>query len=114
MAVDMYLKIDGVEGESVSKGFENQIDILSFQWGLSQSGTFHTGPGGGAGRAGVWRSVQRACTYRDSHRCKHRVHGPVDKIRGARGSGRRCPVSLLFDRCAFNHRPGHPTRLSRN
>jgi type VI secretion system secreted protein Hcp len=51
MAVDMFLDLDGVKGESVDKQHKDKIDILSWQWGLSNSGTFHHGSGGGAGKA---------------------------------------------------------------
>jgi type VI secretion system secreted protein Hcp len=53
MAVDILLKIDGVEGESVISGHEGEIDILSWSWGMSQSGTMHNGGGGGSGRVNI-------------------------------------------------------------
>lgn len=53
MAVDAFIKIDGVKGESVAKGHEGEIDILSWSWGMSQSGTTHIGTGGGAGKVNV-------------------------------------------------------------
>jgi type VI secretion system secreted protein Hcp len=53
MAIDAFLKIDGVAGESVAKGMESQIDILSWNWGATQSGTMHTATGGGSGKANV-------------------------------------------------------------
>ena len=53
MAVDFLLKIDGVDGESKIKGHENEIDVLSWSWGMSQSGTMHVGGGGGAGKVDV-------------------------------------------------------------
>ena len=31
MAVDLFLKIDGIEGESQKKGHEKEIDIVSFR-----------------------------------------------------------------------------------
>jgi len=53
MAVDVYLKLDTIEGESVRKGFEKQIDILSYSWGGSQvTGVAGTG-GSGQGRANL-------------------------------------------------------------
>jgi len=53
MAVDVYLKLDSIEGETVRKGFEKQIDILSYSWGGSQvTGVAGTG-GSGAGRANL-------------------------------------------------------------
>jgi len=53
MAVDMFLVLEGVKGESVDKTFKSQnaIDVLSWNWGLSNTGTFHHGSGGGAGKA---------------------------------------------------------------
>jgi type VI secretion system secreted protein Hcp len=50
MAVNAYLKIDGVTGPSTSKtGF---IDILSFSWGVSQTSTYGTGASGKEAKAG--------------------------------------------------------------
>ena len=51
MAVDMFLELDGVKGESVDKAHKGKIDILGWHWGISNSGTFHHGSGGGAGKA---------------------------------------------------------------
>jgi len=53
MAIDAFLKIEGVTGESVVKGMEGQIDVRSWKWGASQSGTMHTATGGGSGKADV-------------------------------------------------------------
>lgn len=53
MSVDMFLKIDDIEGESVDDVHAGEIDILSWSWGMSQSGTTHSGPGGGAGKVNV-------------------------------------------------------------
>lgn len=51
MAVDMFLKIEGIKGESQDKSHQNEIDIQSYSWGVSQSGTLAFGGGGGAGKA---------------------------------------------------------------
>jgi type VI secretion system secreted protein Hcp len=53
MAVDMFLKLDGVDGESIDKEYAKCIDILSWTWGMSQTGTTHHGSGGGAGKVAV-------------------------------------------------------------
>lgn len=54
MATDMFLDLGEIKGESVDKkGHAGHIDILAWSWGMSQSGTFHTGSGGGAGKANV-------------------------------------------------------------
>ncbi|MCC9601129.1 type VI secretion system tube protein Hcp [Stieleria sp. JC731] len=52
MAVDMFLDIKGeIQGESQDSVHTNEIDVLAWSWGMSQSGSFHTGSGGGAGKA---------------------------------------------------------------
>lgn len=55
MAVDMFVVIDKIKGETADKEFasKNAIDILAWSWGLSQSGTTHTGTGGGSGKVNV-------------------------------------------------------------
>jgi type VI secretion system secreted protein Hcp len=53
MAIDSFLKLGSLKGESVVKGFEDQIQILSWSWGMSQTGTTHTASGGGAGKVNV-------------------------------------------------------------
>lgn len=51
MAVDQFLKIAGVEGESKDAKHAKEIDVLAWSWGMSQSGSFHSGGGGGSGKA---------------------------------------------------------------
>lgn len=53
MAVDMFLKLDGIEGEAQDAAHAGEIDLLSWGWGASQSGTTHLGAGGGSGKANV-------------------------------------------------------------
>lgn len=53
MAVDMFIKIGDVGGESVDKTHKGEIDVLSWSWGMSQSGSAHVGTGAGAGKVNV-------------------------------------------------------------
>jgi type VI secretion system secreted protein Hcp len=53
MAVDAFLKLGDLKGESPVKGFEGYIQLLSWSWGMSQSGTAHDGSGAGAGKVSV-------------------------------------------------------------
>src|SRR5688572_3898037 len=53
MAVDMFLKIDDIKGESSDADCKAQIDINSWSWGMSQSATTHGGGGGGSGKVSV-------------------------------------------------------------
>jgi type VI secretion system secreted protein Hcp len=53
MAVDMFIKIGDIEGESTDGKHEKEVDVLSWNWGMSQSGTTHMGGGGGSGKVAV-------------------------------------------------------------
>ena len=45
--VDYFLKIAGIEGESLDDKHKGEIDVLSFSWGVSQTGNKGTGSGSG-------------------------------------------------------------------
>lgn len=49
-AVDYFLKIDGIAGESQDSKHKGEIDLESFSWGATQSGAHAAGGGGGAGK----------------------------------------------------------------
>ena len=49
-AQDMFLKIDGVQGDSLDRAHASEIDVLSWSWGATNSGTTQMGGGGGAGK----------------------------------------------------------------
>ncbi|WP_374088116.1 Hcp family type VI secretion system effector [Methylomicrobium lacus] len=53
MAVDMFLKIETIEGESRDKTHGKEIDVLAWSWGASNSGTAHLGGGAGAGKVNI-------------------------------------------------------------
>ena len=49
-AVDYFLKLQGIDGESTDSKHKNEIDIESWSWGATQSGSSAYGGGGGAGK----------------------------------------------------------------
>ena len=51
MAVDMFIKIGDVAGESRDSKHAGEIDVLAWNWGMSNSGSAHVGGGAGAGKA---------------------------------------------------------------
>ena len=53
MALDMFIKIGNIEGESKDEKHAKEIDVLAWSWGVSQSGTAHLGTGAGAGKVNV-------------------------------------------------------------
>ena len=92
MAQDIFLKIEGVNGEARDSAHKNEIDILAFSTGVSQQGTMHMGGGGGGGKA----------SFQDLH-----VTKPVDKsstelmLRCA--SGKHFASAILTVRKAGDH-----------
>jgi type VI secretion system secreted protein Hcp len=65
-AVDYFLKIDGIEGESKHRGYEKQIEIQSYSFGLTQSGSFAAGGGAGAGKVQVSEFIITKVTDKSS------------------------------------------------
>ena len=54
MAVpDIYLKLDGINGEAQDSKHKDWIEVQSFSWGLSNSGTGAVGAGSGASKANL-------------------------------------------------------------
>jgi len=49
-AVDMFLKIEGIDGESTATAHKGWIEVLSWNWGVSQTASVGAGGGGSVGR----------------------------------------------------------------
>ena len=53
MAMDMFIKIGELKGESRDTTHKTEIDVLVWSWGLSNSGSAQVGSGAGAGKVNV-------------------------------------------------------------
>jgi len=53
MPADMFLKVDGIDGESVDDDHKNEIEVLSFSFGLQQMGSSGAGTGAGTSKVNV-------------------------------------------------------------
>ena len=53
MAVDYFLKIDGIAGESRDSKHKDEIELESFSWGATQAAVHAGGGGGGAGKVSM-------------------------------------------------------------
>jgi type VI secretion system secreted protein Hcp len=51
MATDIFAKLGDIKGESVDAKHKDEIEVLSFSWGVANSGSTSSGGGGGAGKA---------------------------------------------------------------
>jgi len=53
MAMDMFIKIGALKGESKDSVHKDTIDVLAWSWGMSNSGSAQQGGGAGAGKVNV-------------------------------------------------------------
>jgi len=51
VAADIFAKVGDIKGESLDDKHKDQIELLSWSWGVANSGAHSTGGGGGAGKA---------------------------------------------------------------
>ena len=51
MASDIFAKIGDIKGESLDAKHKDEIEVLSFSWGVTNAGSTPSGGGGGAGKA---------------------------------------------------------------
>ena len=51
MAADIFAKIGDIKGESLDSKHKDEVEVLSWSWGVAQSGSITGGGGGGAGKA---------------------------------------------------------------
>lgn len=50
MSTEIFAKIGDIKGESVDARHPDEIDVVSFSWGVANSGSAPSGGGGGAGK----------------------------------------------------------------
>lgn len=103
-AFDMFLKLDSVIGESTSKGFEKWISIQAYSSGFSNSGTTHTGGGGGAGKTncqdfGLSKQFDRSSIdlFKGVTTGKHFQKAEIDFVRTGGGEKAGSGVFLKYE-----------------
>ena len=92
MASDYLLEIDGIKGESFDDKHRGAIEVDSFSWGLTQTGTAAAGGGGGAGKA----------VFQDFHFVS-RVSKASPLLMLACASGQHIKKAVLFVRKSGGH-----------
>ena len=50
---DIFLKIEGIDGESVDNDLKGWIELISWSWGMTQSGSSQTATGSGQAKVSV-------------------------------------------------------------
>jgi type VI secretion system secreted protein Hcp len=90
VAETWFLKVDGIEGESTDVAHKGEIDVLSWSWGVA-----NTGPGGGGGTAGKATFQDFAFVARISKAspqlflsCATGTHHKAASLSGSRATGK--------------------------
>ena len=60
MASDIFAKIGDIKGESLDDKHKDEIEVLSWSWGVTNAGPRCDGSGGGAGKATFQRLLLHA------------------------------------------------------
>lgn len=102
MSLDSFLYLsNNIKGEAQDdkhKGDQGWIDILSWDWGMTQSGTTHMGMGGGGGKVDVGDITITKYVDRATHdlvsRCCSGEHIEKGEIH-VRKSGGKAPIDYL-------------------
>lgn len=99
MAVDMFMKIGDIAGESTDKKHPGEIDVLAWSWGISNSGTTHQGGGGGAGKANVQDLSFTKYTDAASHALllssSNGTHIPKANLVVRKAGGKGAPIEYI-------------------
>jgi type VI secretion system secreted protein Hcp len=51
MAADIFAKLGDIKGESIDSKHKDEIEVLSYSWGVTNAGSMASGTGGGEGKA---------------------------------------------------------------
>jgi type VI secretion system secreted protein Hcp len=99
MAIDMFLKLGDIKGESMDSVHKEEIDIHSMQWGMAQSGSMHQGGGGGAGKVSMQNLSMRKSLDKASPNlmmaCSSGKHYPEATLT-VRKAGGSAPVEYMI------------------
>lgn len=96
-AADLYLKLDGVTGESVDSKHEGEMELASWSWSIASRGFFDSGKGGARGKAVVGDLVLTKQVDQSSpqlwKRCQEGTHIETGQVTSykAGGDGARVP-----------------------
>ena len=69
MASDIFAKLGDIKGESLDDKHKDEIEVLSFSWGLTSPGTITGGGGGGAGKVS-FQDLSFVHRVRNGHRLR--------------------------------------------
>lgn len=99
----IHLKIDGIDGDSVATGYEDWIDLDSWNWGASQAANMHLATGGAAGGSSVndivfTKSMDKASPNLMKYCCEGKHIAEVKMICTKSGGGQVKWLEIIMQR----------------
>ncbi|CDO31877.1 Hcp family type VI secretion system effector [Mycolicibacterium porcinum] len=98
MSTEIFAKIGDIKGESTDARHPDEIDVVSFSWGVAQTGPTGGGGGGGAGRA----------TFQDLL-IVHTIDSATPALLLACATGRHLPQATISHRKAGENQQDYLT-----
>lgn len=103
MAMDAYLKIDGIPGEAKQKGYENWIMLDGWNWGSASAGSSDRGGGLVGGKVQMQDFSFQKLTDKATPKlfescCKGQVH-PIIKLKMVRMPENQVVLDFTFEHC---------------
>ena len=138
MATDIFAKLGDIKGESLDSKHKDEIEVLSYSWGVTNAGSMGYGTGGGEGKATFHDLtfvhkvdkaspiLMQACatgTHLKEAVITHRKAGKQQQeylivkmndvivtgvTHGGNGDGHQENVSLAFAKVAVEYKPQKP------
>ena len=98
MAVDYFIKFDGIKGESTDAKHKDEVDVESWSWGETQTAERHPGGGGGVGRVSMqdFQFVMRLRATRFWRACATGQHIKSATLTGRKAEGKSQAEYLTF------------------
>ncbi|TVY05093.1 type VI secretion system tube protein Hcp [Mycolicibacterium porcinum] len=98
MSTEIFAKIGDIKGESTDARHPDEIDVVSFSWGVAQTGPTGGGGGGGAGRT----------TFQDLL-IVHTIDSATPALLLACATGRHLPQATISHRKAGENQQDYLT-----
>lgn len=101
MAMDAFLELDGVEGESTRKGFEGKIALINFSMGAHNPSSIGDGGGGGKNKVtlspfNIMKQTDKASAALFQACCKG-SHFPKAKVTLHKAGGEEALDFLVYE-----------------
>jgi len=91
MAADIFAKLGDIKGESLDSKHKDEIEVLSFSWGLTTTPTVGSGSGAGAGKPAF-----------NELSIVHKVDKSSPSLMSACATGKHLPEATITQRKAGN------------